>query len=208
MRAGAAAGSSGARRGLDVPLTYDPDRWIVVPLAFEGTAWSDAEEWSCWLAEEATRGRPDRELMRRAVRQEALTLARVPSDDVVARFWHYPVDDAPTGFADLFVHIGAGDGVSAADLLPEPGATAVPPVIDSVDLPGTRSAVRRLSLGIGHVADRPEAVTPKAEWIAVQGEVVWYLVSVDFDVAPLHRRLADADLLFRANVTAATERRR
>lgn len=180
-------------------VAYDSDRWIHVPLDYLGTPWADAGEWAGWLADEATHGRRDADALRAAVAEEALATALFPAEHVSLRFWHYPSDGVPTGFVDIYVQARDDDGIDPAELLPEPGFTAVPPVVEPVAAPRLRAAVRRLS--IEATLPSPDAeplLAPKGEWIGVAAGWVVYAVSTDFDVVPLESRLADIDALFAA----------
>lgn len=180
-------------------VAYDADRWIHVPLDYLETPWADAGEWAAWLADEATRGRPDAEALRPAVAEEARATALFPAEHVSLRFWHYPSDGVPTGFVDVYVQSRDDDGADPDELLPEPGFTAVPPVVEQIAAPRLRAAVRRLS--IEATLPSPEAeplLVAKGEWIGVAAGWVVYAVSTDFDVSPLESRLADIDALFAA----------
>ena len=166
-----------------VPMSvaYDADRFIHVPLDYLDTPWADAGEWARWLAE------------------EALATALFPAEHVSLRFWHYPSDGVPTGFVDVYVQARDDDGTMPEQLLPEPGFTAVPPVVEPVAAPAMPGAVRRLSLGAALPApDAEPLLVPKAEWIGAASGHVVYAVSSDFDVAVLESRLADVDALFAA----------
>lgn len=184
----------------DMSLDYDPERWIHVPLDYIGTEWADAGAWAEWLADEATRGRPDAEALRTAVRDEALATALSPAAHVSFRFWHYPADGEPTGFLDLYVQARASDGALAEDLLPDTGFTVVPPVVEPIAAPAMASAVRRLTIEATLAAgdDAEPVVVPRAEWLGIGGGWVCYAVSTDFDVNQLESRLADGDALFGA----------
>lgn len=184
-----------------VPMSvaYDADRFIHVPLDYLDTPWADAGEWADWLAEEAMRGRRDADELRAAVAEEALATALFPAEHVSLRFWHYPSDGVPTGFVDVYVQARDDDGTMPEQLLPEPGFTAVPPVVEPVAAPAMPGAVRRLSLGAALPApDAEPLLVPKAEWIGAASGHVVYAVSSDFDVAVLESRLADVDALFAA----------
>lgn len=179
-------------------VPYDPDRWIHVPLDYVDSPWADAGEWSDWVADAALRGRDGADALYDAVREEALSVALFPAEHVSFRFWHYPQDGEPSGFADVFVQAREDDGTAPADLLPELGMTAVTPAITDLAAPGQRAAVRRLSLGIiarPGTQDEPMLV-PKAEYLGVTEGWVSYAVSVDYDVNELERRLDDLDSLF------------
>jgi hypothetical protein len=183
-----------------VPFTtpYDPDRWIHVPLDYVDSPWADAGEWAAWVADAALRDREGGEAVRDAVREEALSVALFPAEHVSFRFWHYPNDAEPSGFADIFVQAREDDGTSPADLLPELAMTAVTPALTDVEAAGQRAAVRRLSLGV--VArpgtDGEPMLVPKAEYLGVTAGWVTYVLSVDFDVNALEGRLDDLDALF------------
>jgi hypothetical protein len=180
-------------------VAYDADRWIHVPLDYLDTPWSDAGEWAGWLADEATRGRPDADALRAAVAEEAFATAVFPAEHVSLRFWHYPSDGAPTGFVDIYVQAREDDGASAEELLPEPGFTVVPPVVEPVAAPAMPTAVRRLSIEATLPSpDSEPLLVPKGEWIGAGAGWVVYAVSTDFDVTPLESRLADIDALFAA----------
>ncbi|MDY0910325.1 hypothetical protein [Microbacterium sp. CFBP9034] len=181
-----------------ISIPYDPDRWIHVPLDYLATSWSDAGEWSRWIADEATRGRADAEEIAPLVHDQAMATALFPAEHVSARFWHYPVDGFPAGFVDIYVEARDDDGTPAAELLPEPGMTMVEPVIEPVPSDVFRDAVRRLTLtAILPEADADPVLLPKAEWIGAGDGWVGYAVSGDHDVARLNDRLADTDALFR-----------
>lgn len=185
-------------------LSYDPDRFVHIPLEFEGTPWRDAEEWAAWAAETATEGRDGAEALVGPIRDSALALALFPSDRVSFRFWHYPIDGEPTGWVDVFVQARDDDGTPPAELLPEVGFTAVPPVVEPVVAPHLRDPVRRLTLGIVLPDEAPDDVpaddvepvlVPKAEWIGVTPHWICYARTTDHDVSQLSRRLADVDAL-------------
>lgn len=185
--------------GTPMSVAYDADRWIHIPLDYVDTPWADAGEWSGWLADEATRGRPDADALRDAVAAEALAIALFPAAHVSLRFWHYPSDGAPTGFMDVFVQARDDDGTAPADLLPDPGFTVVPPVVEPVEAEAMPTAVRRLSIQATLPSpDAEPVIVPKAEWIGAADGWVVYAVSTDFDVNQLESRLADADALFAA----------
>jgi hypothetical protein len=178
---------------------YDPDTWVDVPLDHLDGRWSDAASWAQWLADEATRGRPDAAELRDIIAEQALAVATFPAEHVSARFWHYPVDGSPSGFVDLFVQARARDESTIADLLPDPGFTVVTPV--TADVGGTLfdEAVRRLTIAaVLPSEDAPPVAVPRAEWIGVRGEWVCYAVSRDHDAQALAARLEDIDDLFRA----------
>ena len=46
-----------------VEIEVESDRWIRVPLDYADTQWDGAAAWAQWLADAATRGRPDAELV-------------------------------------------------------------------------------------------------------------------------------------------------
>ncbi|QKJ20693.1 hypothetical protein [Microbacterium hominis] len=177
--------------------SYDPDRWIPVPLDYVGTPWADAQAWAAWIAQEASAGRDDAAELLPAIAHEAQTIALFPAAHVSFRFWHYPVDGEPTGFVDVYVQERDPDTTAPADLLPEPGFTAVDPVVEELDIATFPGAVRRLTLNVVLRDEESEPVLfPKAEWLGVRGRWVAYAVSGDHDVARLRERLDDIDALF------------
>lgn len=180
-------------------FTYDPDRWIHVPLDYAGTSWTDAAAWAQWLSSEATNGREDGELFGPAVRRQALAVALFPAAHVSARFWHYPIDADPSGFVDLYLQARTDDGAPPADLLPDTGSTAVEPVLEQLAIPAFHASVRRLTLGVVvPEGDAEPVLLPRAEWIGTTPQWVCYARSVDHDVDQLESRLADIDALFAA----------
>src|SRR5690606_12519369 len=120
----------------------------------------------------ATRGRPDAKLITPVVRAAAREVALFPAAHVWGRFWHYPIDGVPTGFVDVYIESRTPDGTSAQDLLPDSGFTAVPPVVDELDVPGFGSAVRRRSLVVvlRNESDDEMAAMPRIEWLGVGPE--------------------------------------
>jgi hypothetical protein len=178
-------------------IDYDPDRWIHIPLDYVDSPWTDAAEWADWLAERATKDRELGDAYRDAVRAEALATALFPAEHVSFRFWHYPLDGTPTGFADIYVQQRDDDGATPLDLLPPLGFTAIEPVVDDVDAPGMTRGVRRLSLGIALASEDAEpSLLPRAEWLGVAPGWVCYVVSNDHDAGQLTARLDDLDALF------------
>ncbi|MFL2000223.1 hypothetical protein [Microbacterium sp. A1-JK] len=183
-----------------VEVIFDNDRWIRVPLDYADTPWRDAEEWADWLAESATSGRPDAETVAPLVRSGARAVALFPAAHVWARFWHYPIASIPTGFADVYVQSREPDGTDAEDLLPDPGFTALDPVVEVFSIDGFISAARRhsLPLVLRSEDDAEPAVLPRLEWLGVTPEWVCYLVTNDHDPAAIADREADVEALFRS----------
>lgn len=189
----------------ELEVAYDSDRWIRVPLDYTDTPWSDAAGWADWLADSATAGRPDAETVAPLVRSGALEVALFPAAHVWARFWHYPVNGVPTGFADVYVQRRDPDGTPAQDLLPDAGFTALDPVVEALEIDGYVSAARRhsLPLVLRSEDDEEPAVLPRLEWLGVTDEWVGYLVTNDSDPAAISEREGDVETLFRAMVGAA-----
>jgi hypothetical protein len=188
-----------------VDVEYDSNRWIRVPLDYVGTRWTDAASWADWLADEATRGRPDAETVAPVVRDAAQAVALFPAPHVWGRFWHYPIDGVPTGFVDVYIETRTPDGTDAADLLPDTGFTAVTPVLDRLDVPGFAAAVRRRSLVLvlRHESDDDPVPMPRVEWLGIGPQWVCYIVTNDHDPAAANARAADTDVLFAAVADAA-----
>ncbi|BDV29708.1 hypothetical protein [Microbacterium terricola] len=181
-----------------IRIPYDPATWIPVPLDYLGTDWADAGEWASWVAAEASRGRPGEAELAAAIEEHARSIALFPAEHVGARFWHYPADGVPTGFADAYVEARADDGIDPAELLPELGFTVVEPVIEPAHADAFDRAVRRLTLSaVLPDEDAEPTLLPKAEWLGIRDGWVGYLVSVDHDANALSSRLADLDELFR-----------
>jgi|GEM_PF-3172721 hypothetical protein len=188
-----------------VDIEYDSNRWIRVPLDYVGTRWPDAASWADWLADEATRGRPDAETIAPLVRDSAQAIALFPAAHVWGRFWHYPIDGMPTGFVDVYVESRTPDGTDAADLLPDTGFTAVTPVLERLDVPGFTTAARRRSLVLvlRAEADEDPVPMPRVEWLGVGHRWVCYIVTNDHDPAAANARAVDTDALFAALGAAA-----
>lgn len=181
------------------PILFDPDRWVRVPTDWSAEEqWPDAAAWADWVADELTRGREQAAAVRPAVHEAALAVAGVPSEHVGARFWSYPTDGEPNGWADVFVQYRQADGVDAAELLPPVGATVVDPVLLDLDDTAFDAAVRRLSLvplGAAELGAGESGVLAKGEWLAIAGDWVVYVRSADADPRALTRRLGDIDRL-------------
>lgn len=181
------------------PILFDPDRWVRVPTDWASeTQWPDAEAWAQWIADELTRDREHGTAIRPAVQEEALAVAAFPSEHVAARFWCFPVDGEPNGWADVHVQYRAHDGTDAAELLPPVGETVVEPVLTALEDTAFERAVRRLSLvplGEAELGAGGSGVLAKGEWLAMGGDWVVYVRSVDADARALTRRLADIDRL-------------
>ena len=180
------------------PILFDPDRWVRVPTDWADEQWPDAAAWADWVADELTRDREQAAAVRPAVHDEALAIASFPSEHVGARFWSFPVDGEPNGWADVLVQFRRADGTDAAELLPPAAVTVVEPVL--TDLEGTAfdRALRRLSLvplGEAALGVGREGVLAKGEWLAVAGDWVVYVLSTDADARALTRRLGDIDRL-------------
>lgn len=88
----------------------DPEVWVPVPLQFTGEPWASAREWAEWFASAASEGREGAEALRVALIDQCLLLASYPADEVLARYWHYPVNDAPGGCVDVWVAPRAAEG--------------------------------------------------------------------------------------------------
>lgn len=188
-----------------VDIEYDSNRWIRVPLDYDGTRWADAASWADWLADEATRGRPDAEVVAPIVRDSAHAVALFPAAHVWGRFWHFPIDGMPTGFVDVYVETRTPDGTDAADLLPDTGFTAVTPVLDHLEVPGFTSAVRRRSLVLvlREEAHEDPVPMPRIEWLGIGPRWVCYIVTNDHDPAAANARAIDTETLFVAVGAAA-----
>ena len=188
-----------------VEIEYDSHSWIRVPLDYVGTRWTDAVSWADWLADEATRGRPDAETVAPVVRDAAQAVALFPAAHVWGRFWHYPIDGVPTGFVDVYLESRSPDAADAADLLPDPGFTAVTPVVERLDVAGFTTAVRRRSLVLvlrGEADEQPVPM-PRVEWLGIGPEWVCYLITNDHDPAAANARAVDTEILFAAFAEAA-----
>lgn len=181
------------------PILFDPDRWIRVPTDWASeTQWPDAEAWAHWIADELTREREHGAAIRPAVQEEALAVAAFPSEHVAARFWCFPVDGEPNGWADVHVQYRVHDGTDVAELLPPAGETVVEPVLVELEDTAFERAVRRLSLvplGEAELGAGGSGVLAKGEWLSTGGDWVVYVRSVDADARALTRRLADIDRL-------------
>ncbi|MFF2369850.1 hypothetical protein [Agromyces sp. NPDC058110] len=182
------------------PISFDPDRWIRVPVAFADEQWADGAEWAEWIADEVTQGRESAEDFRDPIRDQAAAIAAFPTEHVSARFWWFPVDGDPAGWVDVYVQQREHDGTDAASLLPDAGRTLIEPALEPFTGPFD-DAVRRLSLApVAPAADAGAEAGPgvlaKAEWVGIAGEWAVYLVSVDEDPRVLTRRLDDIDALF------------
>lgn len=173
--------------------------WVPVPVEFRGRPWASAEEWAEWFAEAASRGREGAEQLREAVLEQCLLIAGHSAKGLAARYWHYPVDGAPSGFVDVRLAPGPPDERDAAQLLPDPGETALMPVVTGFEAAVFSSAARRLTMRavVPEGADRPGTLAT-AEWIGVTADTVCYATSFDADVESLSARLDDAGRLFEA----------
>lgn len=190
-----------------VEVGYDTDTWIRVPLDYTESRWRDAAEWAEWLAASATDGRADAETTAPLLRASALEVALFPAPHVWARFWYYPVDAVPSGFVDVYIQRRDPDGTPAEQLLPDPGFTALEPVVEHVDVPGYTSAARRhsLVLVLRSEEDEEPAVLPRLEWLGTTDEWVCYLVTNDHDPAAIGERADAVEALFRATANAAPD---
>ena len=188
-----------------VEIEVESDRWIRVPLDYADTQWDGAAAWAQWLADAATRGRPDAELVAPVIVEAAHAVALFPAAHVWCRFWHYPIDGVPSGFVDVYLETRTPDGTDAAELLPDSGFTALDPVVEDLDVPGFASAVRRRSLVLvlREESDAEPAVMPRIEWLGVGPQWVCYAITNDHDPASANARAADTDRLFAALGEAA-----
>lgn len=180
------------------PIGFDSDRWVRVPTDWAGEPWSGAEEWAEWIAAELTDGRPDSARWRPVLQHEAATIAAIPAEHVSARFWFFPIDGDPRGWVDLYAQLRDGDEADASALLPELAGTLIDPATDVLEYPGFSSAVRRLALlplGEAALGEGRSGILAQAEWSAVAGDWVLYLISIDSDPRELTLRLDDIDTL-------------
>lgn len=181
------------------PILFDPDRWVRVPTDWSTEEqWPDAAAWAEWVADELTRGREQAAAVRPAVHEEALAVASFPSEHVGARFWCFPADGEPNGWADVFVQYRLADVADPAELLPPVGETVVEPVLLDLHDTAFDRVVRRLSLvplGEAELGVGESGVLAKGEWLAVAGDWVVYVRSADADPRALTRRLGDLDRL-------------
>ncbi|WP_419818436.1 hypothetical protein [Glaciibacter flavus] len=180
------------------PIGFDPDVWVRVPTDWQNEAWPDAAVWAAWVAEELTRARENAAHWNEVLREEAARIAGFPADRISARFWYFPIDGEPRGWVDVFVQRRDADGTDAVDLLPDAGATLIEPAIDLVDDEGFTSAARRLTLvplGESSLGAGRSGILSKAEWTAVAGDWIVYLVSFDTDPRRLTARLLDIETL-------------
>ena len=192
----------GAGRMTVVQIPYDTELWIRVPLEWSREPWDGPAEWSEWLAEEATRARDGAEPYVEAIRAHALAIAGYPSEDVAARFWHFPIDGDPAGWVDVFLQRHGLDRAVAAEMLPELDRAVIEPAVETFGVTDFDSAVRRLSLLPFDGSDSSQdegmetpGIMAKGEWLAVSGEWLVYLVTIDADPRGLTQRLGDTDRL-------------
>ncbi|KRC60820.1 hypothetical protein ASE14_07565 [Agromyces sp. Root81] len=185
-----------------VQIPYDTERWIRVPVEWSREPWDGPAEWAEWLADETTRARDGAEPYVEAIRDHALAIAGYSSEDVSARFWYFPIDGDPAGWVDVFMQQHGHDGAVAAEMLPELERAVIEPAVDALEVTDFDSAVRRLSLlpftgsdSGGADGTATPGIMAKGEWLAVSGEWLVYLVTIDADPRALSQRLGDTDRL-------------
>lgn len=178
----------------------DPEVWVPVPLQFTGEPWASAREWAEWFASAASEGREGAEALRVALIDQCLLLASYPADEVLARYWHYPVNDAPGGCVDVYLAPRAAAGevpgevpAEAAALLPVLGELPLTPVVTHPEIAEFDSIARRLTLREVPTDGVGAATLAYGEWLGIVGEWVCYAVSFDANAEVLAARLDDID---------------
>lgn len=180
---------------MHAPIDVDATRWIRVPIDFAEERWEDGSAWADWVARSAA---PEDEDRRRSIHRIASALVALPSENAVARYWHFPEDGDPGASLDVTLALGAGE-----PLLPEAPPTVVEPLERAVDAPGFDRAARRRGLvpvglepgGTPGAAAGTAPVLALVEWAAAVDGIVVGMTAADTDPARLSRLVVDGDAL-------------